>query len=113
MQAQDHNPYSSPKATDTPAGPRKKGGTRWVPKTLGMWTLTFFVVANACVVAGFLHYDWLSRDFDYRNGSSEELSRMTSAVGYWLIPTLISLGMSVLLGSAVIVKFLIRLFRGQ
>ncbi|WP_252852273.1 hypothetical protein [Aeoliella straminimaris] len=104
------NPYASPEKLGSASRPTER--RRWLLTTkLALWSLAFFVLTCASVQAGFVHYHYLQRGFDYRNGDSRELARLTESAIYWLIPALGCLLASFLLGIAAIGSFLLKLFR--
>lgn len=89
------NPYLAPKAT-------RSRGTKRIA-----WSLTFklflaavgsVVVSLVCVVAGIATYFRLANGFDYQNGSSRELAKITEPASYWAIPALAALALASLLG---------------
>ena len=103
----EDNPYASP------SEPRKsRRRRRWsLAPRLFCWLLGFLALSMASIVAGFQHYHYLQRGFDYRNGDSRELSRLTEPAFYWLIPALGFLAISLIVGVAALVVLAAKIAR--
>ncbi|WP_442482916.1 hypothetical protein [Aeoliella sp. SH292] len=101
------NPYASP---SQPGKSRRR--KRWsVGVRLLCWSLGSLALSMASIAAGLLHYHQLSQAFDTRLQDSRELARLTEPAGYWLIPALGFLAISLIVGIVALVVVASKLAR--